>query len=285
MRPLTRRLGAALAASVLVTCGACSGTDEALEATADSSSRARTAQTDTPAPAAAARAVRAAAETPQRMQSVTMEMTTTVDGDEVSRMSGVTSLDGTSSDLTMSTPVGDMRTLMVDGDVYLQMPDMPEGFEWVSLPLGEIAGLTGFDPAEARARGNPTRMLEALAEFSDITEIGSDTLFGVHVTGYRATISRDALLAHGMGSFADGLGDHASEMLAETYDIDVWIDDDGLPRRQSWSMELPASPGAAPTMFEASIDFPEWGAEVRISAPDPATVATIADLIPSGPRD
>ena len=56
--------------------------------------------------------------------------------------------------------------------------------------------------------------------------------------------------------------------LPESFEMDVWIDGDGMPRRQEWSVEISGVGGGS---FTYRYDFPEWGAPLDVVAP-PAEV-------------
>jgi hypothetical protein len=268
-----RRLLAAFAATLLVLSG-CSSDDggEAVRTVDETTTTAPEEQTP-------AEIVRAAAEAPSEHETVTMEMVIEMDGEQVMRTAGTTSVDNARGDMTVESAGMEFRMLLVDGDYFYQYPSMPPGYEWVGVPAAELTEMSGIDPSAAG--GDPTNMLAMLEQISgELEPLGTEELFGVTVQGYRANVSRDAVLKSNAmaGVFNEDFVGQAAEMLPETYAIDVWIDDDGLPRRQAWSLDLPVGPGDGTSTFNYNIDFSEWGSPLEVAAPDPAVVISMQEF-------
>ena len=237
----------------------------------------------TPDPAAA---VREAAKAPSEQGSMTMEMVMEVDGRTIMSMRGTMTADGRNGDLTTSMegmPGGEMRMLVVDGVHYYAFPSLPAGKEWVSMSPEELVDATGVDPSAAPGVDGASvlEMLSAVAD--DVEELGTDELFGVPVTGYRAHVSAESVIGQALGSglYTEELADEMAGTLPDTYAIDVWLDHDGLPRRQTWSLDL-ALPGQGNTTVDYRMDFPSWGDPVEVTAPSPDVVISMEDVMTGG---
>jgi hypothetical protein len=270
----TRRLLAALAATLLVLTG-CSSDDggEAVRTVDETSTTAPQEQTP-------AELVREAAQAPSQHETVTMEMVVEMDGEQIMRTAGTTSVDNVRGDMVSESGGVEFRMLLVDGDYFFQYASMPPGYEWVGVPAAEVTQMSGVDPTASGA--DPTSMLAMLEQVSgELEPLGTEELFGVTVQGYRASVSRDAVLKSNAmaGVFDEDFVGDAMELLPETYEMDVWIDGDGLPRRQVWSLELPLGIGDTTSTFDYRMDFSEWGAPLEVSRPHPGVVISMQEFM------
>lgn len=280
MRATRRTLSATVLflAAVVTACG--SGE---VRASAESGDRDE-AQPSVQSSESVAEIVREAASVSSEFDTAKLNMVLEADGQQVMRSWGTVSSDNTRGDLTVSTPGGGFRMLFVDGAYYYQFPDMPDGVEWLSIPLDEVIAESGFDPTTVAM--DPAATLDLLASLSneDIEEIGTDTVFGETVTGYRGSISRDLLIEHGTasGTFSEGDVDDTASMLPEEFVMEVWIDDEGRPRRQEWWMEVTEHPGSMPVDFRIRVDFEQWGAPLDVTAPPPEITRPMDEFEPQG---
>jgi len=273
----TRRLLAALAATLLVLTGCSSdGGGEAVRTIDESTTT--TVSDQTPA-----ELIRAAADAPSRHETVTMEMVVEVDGEVYMRTAGTTSMDSLRGDAVVEANGVEFRMLIVDGDYFLQYPAMPPGYDWVGMSGGEVAATSGIDPSAA-AGGDPTQMLDLLTEVSDELEpLGTQELFGTTLQGYRATLSGQTMVQGNvdMGIVDPEMAEEMAGLMPDSFELDVWIDGDGLPRRQEWSLEMPAGPGGSTATFAYRIDFSEWGAPLEVTAPNPSSIMTVQEYVRS----
>lgn len=286
MQRSTRRLLARVAVPLLaasVALAACGGSGEqTLRVTSDP--RGDVGQPEGLDPAAM---VREAANAPAEQGSMAMEMVIEADGEQVMSIVGEVSADGRDGDVTTTVPgmPGDgVRVLLVDGVYFYAFPGLPTPYRWVSMTPAEMAGLTGLDPSAAPGADaglDGAAMLEMLSSISDdVEELGADELFDVKVTGYRATVSAETLISQSVesGFYTEELADAMSHTFPESIAFDIWIDDDGLPRRQTWSLDLDV-PGEGVGTFDYRIDFPSWGGPIDVSAPSPEIVLSMEDLM------
>lgn len=263
-----------LATAALVGCGDGGGTLNA--------DRGSDSATEESPLSAAASVVRTAAMAPSEHDTVTMDYSMTMDGALAMSTRGTVSISGDRGDLVTSTPMGDIRMLMIDGLYYMQFPDLPGGMGWVQMDPQDIAGATGLDPSAASGTGvEATDWLGMLADVGEVRELGPDTLFGLPVEGYRSTVGRETMIDLNLesGVITEQLADEMRRILPPTYDIDLWVDADGLPRRQTWNMSFSPLPGEPPAAFGYRIDFTDWGAPLEVTAPPTESVITMDELL------
>jgi hypothetical protein len=110
--------------------------------------------------------------------------------------------------------------------------------------------------------------------------VGSEEVRGVDTTHYRAAIDLEAALrqleadeAFGELLDQDALDAAIAQFGDEPYDVEVWIDDDGLVRRQV--VDIPSPEGDA-TMTMEMFDF---GEDVEVEVPDESDSIDFFDLM------
>ena len=237
------------------------------------------------ASASAAEAVRQASERGSAHDSVSFEMTGTVDG-----------VPGLALDVS-STGVYDLKAGQMQAEVrfmgqeaeaildgrtaYLKTPVL--GDQWVKQDLedGSPAGMGLF--AE-----DPTKVLDWLsAAGDDVTAAGSDDIPGQSAKHYRVELNLRDAAARLDGEKREQL-EQALELLgSDTLPIDLWINGDGLPVRIRYEMSFGNSQlkqlKDATTTF--SIDLFDWGKPVSVKIPDPADVQDATGFLGSLLRD
>lgn len=156
---------------------------------------------------------------------------------------------------------------------YMRMPaEFGLGRAWYRVPMGQPAAdveATGLD----QLTQDPSQFLEFLRLTSedDVEEVGTDEIRGVTSTHYEADVSFEKALEQAPNQ--EAVEDLESKMGVDlaslpSMPVDVWIDDDGLPRR----IEL------AIADMEVSVDFFDYGAEVDYEVP------AKSKKFPRGPR-
>lgn len=177
--------------------------------------------------------------------------------------------------------------VVLDGDtVYVRMPmlDLLTGTSgWLSATpedLGQTSGAFGITGTAT----SPTQLLETLRGVADdVEEVGRDEVRGVDTTHYRATIDFDAVL--------DAIpAEQRAEMEAQldqldgagvgTVPLDVWIGDDGLPRRMEMAFDdLGASLGV-PGSATMAMELFDYGEAVEIDVPPASEVTPFTEVMP-----
>ncbi len=228
-------------------------------------------------------------------QELEMSMT---GGGESFTMSGAADVDNVHQriDMTMDLGLlgGEMRLLMDDGLVYMRSPVFQDaGSEWVSLDPSKM------DPATAAQFGgfgtgttDPSAYIGLFAGVFDVRDSGDQELQGVSTTHYVGSIDLKKVL----GGFADVVGEDVDaetrkqlEMVVEQFEslgidekipFEIWIDEEGLPRRQRISMDFgDLVPGDEAASMRMTVDFSAFGKPVEIEIPRPSEVTDMTDAL------
>jgi hypothetical protein len=182
---------------------------------------------------------------------------------------------------------GEMEILIDHGVMYMRSPMFQDaGTEWVKMDPSKM------DPAAAAQFGgfgagttDPSALVGLFAGVFDVKASGEQELKGVPTTHYVGTIDLKRVLK----GFADVVGkdvDAATKEqlktavaqfeslgIQEKIPFEIWIDMEGLPRRQRITMDFgKLVPGAEEASMEMTVDFSGFGKPVHIQIPDPSEV-------------
>jgi hypothetical protein len=168
--------------------------------------------------------------------------------------------------------------------VYATGPDLRRrvGRHWAKVDLEERA--EGIDIDEDALAGwdetNPQQLLDFLQAAGGARKAGAEQIGGVRTTRYDATVEVERYADHLLGDDVDeearqgfitgllrGLG-------ATSIPVSVWLDDDGLIRRERMTIPVEIAPGKdidARMVF----DFKDFGPHHDVPLPDDADVEDI----------
>ncbi|MEU6120834.1 hypothetical protein [Streptomyces sp. NPDC047123] len=283
-----------LAAATLAGCGAGddSGSDARSGDTKTDSTTRRTAERSP------SQVVRATNEKTSKAGSARLEITSTVSaGGETQKITGkgVIDLGDGTSKLTLGKPGQRIEQRIVDQVLYQKPPKgeagLPGGKSWMKIDLKTLraSGASGgdqvSDPSDSFAYS------KSLSE-KDVKKVGQEYIGGVKTTHYRVSVDIDKL-ARGDEKEAEKL----REQLGETVPMDLWIDTEGLTRRQQMELKAPSDkrPGkssdkssdktgkaaGAAGMKKATVvmDFSDFGTDVAVDAPAAADTADMTDKV------
>ena len=178
--------------------------------------------------------------------------------------------------------------VVVDGTkVYLRAPMLGSqlgGKEWVGGDAAELARSQGTDLGQigSIASSDPREALDALEAVSGGLEaVGREEVRGVETTHYRTTIDPakipgEAAAAGASGDLLAGLTGALKQVQLAEIPVDVWVDDDGLLRKYTLSLDLEQS--GQKIAMALRLELFDYGAAVELDLPDPADVADIATL-------
>lgn len=190
----------------------------------------------------------------------------------------VTTVDGRRARGTASRTGVEGEVLVVDEAIYFTIDGMSDGM-WVRIGLDELEELTGIDFA-----ATPDQTLEdALARLraaGEVTAVGTEEIDGLALTRYHAVVRTDALRNE---AFSDEAIERARGMLGDTHELDVWLDDQGYPRRLEFVIDLAKAPNPPPgTPRRGEIryvqTFLDFGEPVDVTAPPDSKVIDFSDL-------
>jgi hypothetical protein len=168
------------------------------------------------------------------------------------------------------------------GDIYIHSPQLGDVFggsaPWLlmrSEVFGDLfqADVTGM----GAGMSSPTQQLDALKDASyEVMGVGREQLNGVETTHYTAVIDigklTDQIKGEVSGEFEDLIERSMEQVSSAT--VDVWIDGEGLLRRETSR----ASMGALGS-FTMTMDFSHYGIHPEIQVPPSSQVFDVTPLM------
>lgn len=227
----------------------------------------------------------------------TLEISISAAGEDLS-FSGESDVDNVHKriDMTMDMGMlgGEMQILMDEGVVYMRSPLFEDvGTDWISMDPSKM------DPAAASQFGgfgmgttDPSAYIGLFAGVFDVKASGEQELDGVSTTHYVGTIDLQKVLE----GFTDVVGKDVDAStkkqlrtaveqfrslgIDEKIPFEIWIGDDGLPRRQRISMDFgELLPGAEEASMAMTVDFSDYGKPVEIEVPRRSEVTDMTDAM------
>jgi hypothetical protein len=210
----------------------------------------------------------------QSSASVRMTMNGTIAGREFTAL-GIGKMDLKRDRVSMTVAIRSagrgmqIDEIVVGKTVYVRLPAMND-LSWMSM---DAATAFGADPSKGVA--DPISSVDATAAIRAIQVMGTSKLGGVPVTRYRGTVD----MAQALGGTANG-GSGAAQLFEAQVPFDLWIDEEGLPRKLSNTVQYTAAQGGG--SYTATIEFSDFGGAVSILEPDPRTVTPITEQPEAG---
>jgi hypothetical protein len=189
---------------------------------------------------------------------------------------------------------GEMEMVMDDGVIYMRSPafeDAPTA--WVSLDPAKM------DPEAAAQFGgfgagttDPSAYAGLFAGVFDVKASGEADIDGIATTRYTGTIDLQKVLegfAEVVGEDADAETRKQLEATVEQFEalgidekipFQIWIDDEGLPRRQRITMDFgDLVPGAGEARMEMTVDYSAFGEPVAVEIPKASEVTDVTKMM------
>jgi hypothetical protein len=168
------------------------------------------------------------------------------------------------------------ETLVVGEVMYLRSPLFAvftgEEDIWVRVDLAESGRRAGLD-VDTLVEGNtgPAALLQQLRGAADeVEELGSDDVRGVSTTKLRVIVDTERAIENSPAETREQLRAFAEASgLPTTYPMEVWIDDDGLPRRLSTIVDVEDERAGTVTQ-QTVLELFDFGVAVRVDEPDDA---------------
>jgi hypothetical protein len=240
--------------------------------------------------------IAAAAEATSDSPGVRMSFTVTAQGPEQLTMNGTGLLNGETNRASMQLsasgatagqtgPVS-LEEVIDDGDLYISSPELGGQLgalggskHWLLVKAEVFGGLLqgGSGGLGAGMSANPAQQLDALEDASDqVTEVGHERIDRVDTTHYTAVIDvgklADALKSRTSGDFGDLIDKSLEQLSSQT--VDVWIDGQGLVRREASSASMGTLGSIAMTM-----DFSDYGIHPNIAVPPSSEVYDVTPML------
>lgn len=201
--------------------------------------------------------------------------------------------------MTMTMDLGDMGAQMgiesmemiSDGEtLYMKFPNHEQlqlPTPWMKVNLAEAAGIPGMESLTQMNNNDPSKSMEVLRGVSDeVEEVGTEDVRGTSTTHYKTTIDIDKALEEVPEDSREDVEKMFDTFGAETIPMEIWLDEDGLLRRQKLTLDLTQVEGAAaagpdaPTEMVMDFELYEFGAPVDVQPPPASEVTDFKDIQP-----
>lgn len=230
---------------------------------------------EAPAPAALVRAA-AMATDEQRSSRYTLTTSTALNDQEVVFTGeGIYDWSADRGQTTYDVPVGTVQQRLVGPDLYLSLPQQPGAF--FKLRVADVAA------TPLGGTVDPSSQLHLLAAVAQAEVVGQEEVRGEATTHYRGSydVARALRGARGLQQAAlrSALG-AAADVPEAAYD--VYLDDEGLLRRLTQTVELPPSPATGrdqPMKVTTTLELFDFGITVTVNPPPGNTVRDGAPLL------
>jgi len=169
---------------------------------------------------------------------------------------------------------------LVDKVAYVNLPflasKLPSGKSWLKVDLSALAGTAGLGSVD---QADPQQYLQQLLASKNTQKVGTDTIGGEQMTHYRTTIDPSARLGDLPANVRAQARKALKQLGTKGIPADVWVDSNGLLRRESVSLAFgKALQGATMTM---TMNLHDFGTAVTVSAPPADEVFDATSLLPA----
>jgi outer membrane lipoprotein-sorting protein len=190
------------------------------------------------------------------------------------------------SSMRMTTPnpagggVINVAVVMDGTTMYMRMPGLLPGNPWLSMDLqkaGEESGVDVESLLQLGQQNDPTRALDYLRAVGTVEELGTESVRGVETTRYVTELdfthyadvveADNRAAAKALRALVEDSGGSL------VMPIEVWVDEEGLVRRQSFEQEIPDG-----GTMKMSMELYDFGAAVDIEVPAAKDVVSIDEL-------
>lgn len=213
-------------------------------------------------PVSLVRAAAAATDAKGTARYVLSTSTRVADQDVVLSGEGVIDWKNRKGRTTFVIPAGAVEQRLLVDDLFFVLPQQ-EGI-FFRIPTAEVVATPVGGTVE------PTAQLHALAAATEAEVVGEEEVRGERTTHYRGSfdVARALELAQGpqRAALQSSLG--AASGLA-TLPFDAYLDEGGLLRRLTSTVEVPASPatGGQPLTVTTALELYEFGVKVYVPGP------------------
>jgi hypothetical protein len=162
----------------------------------------------------------------------------------------------------------DLDGILTGQVLYVHSDRIPSfllgGKNWVKVDLAQAAKARGADLGLLKSLsggGDPSQYLTWLAVAGDPKEVGKEQVDGVDTTHYRARVD-----VRKLAQAADPSTRRSVEQLGvETVPVDVWIDGNGLVRREH--LVVTSDKARTPVTLDLTIGLADHGKPVSVTPP------------------
>lgn len=159
------------------------------------------------------------------------------------------------------------QILLVDNVMYMQMPflasRLPGGKQWMKMDLSTLSSVAGGGLGSFKEM-DPQQYLQQLLASNNTQKVGTDTIQGEQMTHYKTTVDvskLDSVPAAQRPQVRKAL----QQIGMSTIPVDVWVDSQGLLRRES--LDLTFGKALQNAHAQLTFDMHDFGSAVSITAP------------------
>jgi LppX_LprAFG lipoprotein len=239
--------------------------------------------------------VASSAEATQEAGSANMSMEMRMEGAQPLTMTADGAFDFASGQGAMTMNLGALGEQMGMGEIemrtdgttmYMKMPpQMGAPTPWVSTDLKNAAGVGGLGQLGQLNNNDPRGTMDMLRGVAEVEEVGREEVRGTEPTHYTAVVDLNKALEDAPEESKQALQQQLKMLGTSDLPIDVWIDDDGLLRRQDMTMDLSkaaaaggAPAGQGPAEMFMRMELFDFGTEVDVAPPPADQVTDMAKL-------
>ncbi|MBW3594755.1 MAG: hypothetical protein KY391_04180 [Actinobacteria bacterium] len=156
------------------------------------------------------------------------------------------------------------------------------GTEWVKLDLQAAGEKMGMDLGSLTQVGSndPTQQFDYLMGIEDIEEVGTEDVRGATTTHYRGTGSFDAAKEELPDDAAETIERIQEIMDIDSFDIDIWIDDEGLTRRMSFVYDrIPMGTTVTDGSWTMLMEYYDFGTKLDVEIPPDEEVTDLLEVM------
>jgi hypothetical protein len=224
-----------------------------------------------------------AAEKTTGVGSMRMDFTATVAGQELGG-DGFFDMEAGRGEMSMEMPSAGTFDVVLAGEaMYMRFPEelrgsLPGDEEWARIDLGRAFADKGLDFGALMSAGgtDPTQSLQQLRGAGDVERVGEEEVRGVETTRYEAVVDLRKALREVEDEDARRSMQRAFELSGQkTLPIEVWIDDEGLVRRQRF--EQVGAKGQPAVQMD--MELYDYGASEEIEVPAASDTFDLTDEV------
>lgn len=156
---------------------------------------------------------------------------------------------------------------------------------WVKVDLTALAGVPGMESLSQLNNNDPSKTMQMLRGVSDnVVQVGAEEVRGAPTTHYKASIDVDKALEEVPQESRESLQRIFEQAGAKTVPTEVWLDQEGLLRRQKITMDFSnakgtaAAGGQAPTGMVIDLQLYDFGTDIDVEPPPADQVTDFKQL-------
>ncbi|GGX89828.1 putative lipoprotein [Streptomyces minutiscleroticus] len=228
-----------------------------------------------------AQVVQATGEKTEQAGSARLKLTTTAVTDGRSESvsgSGVIDLRNGTSEVRLGMKGEELEQRVVDRVLYQKPPEgsgqLPKGKSWTKVDLGKLQSSGAMGNTQVSNPADSLAYTRSLSE-ENVEKVGTEKIGGVRTTHYRVDVD--------LGKLAEGNAEQERKLrqrLGDEVPVDLWIDDEGLMRRQQVSLTVKDASGQGSgrkATVKTVMNLSGFGTPVDVSAPPAGDTADMTD--------